>query len=199
MTTQVDLYLTMTFLQRFVLPFTAWPAFQLGIIDKNGKVLKKRTTLTTQAEKDAWGYYDIMICNLKKIFARRLPQYTPQIQGPAQAMPRNISKQPTQAGVTTIPLSTIAGSFFLFKEHIEDPEDIEEIEKRIGPYIDYVKELMEDAPVNNVGGGQIAGVGIGIAGEPPIRNSKYKSTNLKRRKKLHSYLQKSGKEKDGIH
>lgn len=34
------------------------------------------------------------------------------------------------------------------------------------------KPIQEDAPVNAVGGGQIAGVGVGTQGEPGIKNKK---------------------------
>ena len=38
------------------------------------------------------------------------------------------------------------------------------------------KPIQEDAPVNTVGGGQIAGVGVGAQGEPGV--------NLKKKKKV---------------
>ena len=34
------------------------------------------------------------------------------------------------------------------------------------------KPIQEDAPVNAVGGGQIAGVGVGTQGEPGVKNKK---------------------------
>jgi hypothetical protein len=37
------------------------------------------------------------------------------------------------------------------------------------------KPIQEDAPVNAVGGGQIAGVGIGTQGEPGVNAKKKKS------------------------
>jgi hypothetical protein len=37
------------------------------------------------------------------------------------------------------------------------------------------KPIQEDAPVNAVGGGQIAGVGIGTQGEPGVNPKKKKS------------------------
>ena len=37
------------------------------------------------------------------------------------------------------------------------------------------KSIQEDAPVNAVGGGQIAGVGIGTQGEPGVNPKKKKS------------------------
>ena len=43
----VDMYLVYQFLKRITTPFEKWPAYHLGIIDKNGKVLKQRSTLTS--------------------------------------------------------------------------------------------------------------------------------------------------------
>ena len=48
---------------------------------------------------------------------------------------------------------------------------------------EWKKKILEDAPVNNVGGGNIAGVGVGPAGEPGIKKKKKKTIvmgNIKR-------------------
>jgi hypothetical protein len=66
----VDIFLTYQFIKRIIVPFEKWDAYKLGIIDKNGKVLKKRGTLKTKQEKAAWGYFDILTANLKKLLAK---------------------------------------------------------------------------------------------------------------------------------
>lgn len=66
----VDMFLTYQLLKRINTPFEQWPAYKLGIIDKRGKVLKKKSTLKTDKEKAAWGYFDIVATNLKKIIAK---------------------------------------------------------------------------------------------------------------------------------
>jgi hypothetical protein len=66
----VDMFLTYQFLKRIVIPFEKWDAYKLGIIDKQGKVLKKKKHLETDAEKAAWGYFDILTANLKKLLAK---------------------------------------------------------------------------------------------------------------------------------
>ena len=65
-----DLYLLYTFLKRLTTPFEETKAFEFGIIDENGKVLKKRRTLKTEEEKDAYTMMDTMIFNIKKIMAK---------------------------------------------------------------------------------------------------------------------------------
>lgn len=52
--------------------------------------------------------------------------------------------------------------------------------------------LEEDAPVNNVGGGAIAGVGIGPQGQPPVRKTKYKQSNEKAGRSLLMHLRDIG-------
>ena len=66
----VDLFLVYQFLKRLATPFEQWQAYKLGIIDRNGKVLKPSATLKTAEEKNAWGYFDRMVANLKKLLAK---------------------------------------------------------------------------------------------------------------------------------
>jgi hypothetical protein len=56
--------------RRLATPFKEWEAFKLGIIDENGKVLKKRKDLTLAAERKAFGVFDVMILNIKKLLAK---------------------------------------------------------------------------------------------------------------------------------
>jgi len=66
----VDLFLVYQFVRRLATPFEKWEAYKEGIIDKDGKVLIKRKQFTTKAQSKAWGVFDIMIANLKKILAK---------------------------------------------------------------------------------------------------------------------------------
>lgn len=66
----VDLFLVYQFLKRLATPFEQWDAFKLGIIDRQGKVLKPSDKLETEKEKAAWGYFDRLVANLKKLLAR---------------------------------------------------------------------------------------------------------------------------------
>lgn len=66
----VDLFLVYQFLKRLSTPFEKWDACKLGIIDRNGKVLKSSETLKTPEEKLAWGYFDRVVANLKKLLAK---------------------------------------------------------------------------------------------------------------------------------
>lgn len=66
----VDLFLVYQFIKRLSTPFEQWEAFKLGIIDRSGKVLKPSSTLETAKEKAAWGYFDRLVANLKKLLAK---------------------------------------------------------------------------------------------------------------------------------
>lgn len=68
----VDLFLVYQFIVRLITPFDQWDAFRLGIIDKDGKVKKKRATLSSDEERKAWGYFDILAANVKKLI-NKLP------------------------------------------------------------------------------------------------------------------------------
>jgi hypothetical protein len=66
----VDLFLVYQFIRRLATPFNKWKAYDLGIIDEKGKVLIKRKDFTKKAQSQAWGIFDIMIANLKKLLAK---------------------------------------------------------------------------------------------------------------------------------
>lgn len=51
-------------------PFEETDAFEMGIIDKDGKVLRKRRTLKTQKEKNAFTVFHVLAFNLKKLLAK---------------------------------------------------------------------------------------------------------------------------------
>ena len=63
----IDIYLVYEFLKRLVTPFNKTKAFSLGLIDADGK--KIRNAVTSQ-EKDAMGYFDRLVFNLKRILSK---------------------------------------------------------------------------------------------------------------------------------
>lgn len=66
----VDLFLVYQFIRRLATPFNKWDAYKLGIIDDAGKVLIKKKDLTTSEQKKAWGVFDILVANIKKLLAK---------------------------------------------------------------------------------------------------------------------------------
>ena len=62
-----DTYLIYQVLKRLTTPFNETKAFELGLIDKDGKLLKKAKT---KDEKNAYTYFDRFIFNLKRLLHR---------------------------------------------------------------------------------------------------------------------------------
>jgi len=65
----LDIWYSYEFVKRFIKPFEKWKAYELGIIDDEGNILKKRKDLKTTEEKRAFGLYDVLVLNLKKLLA----------------------------------------------------------------------------------------------------------------------------------
>lgn len=63
----VDNLVAYKILSMLVTNFDDTKAYKLGIIDKNGKNLKKASTLKTSEEKDAYTYLTRLVFNMKKI------------------------------------------------------------------------------------------------------------------------------------
>ena len=127
----MDMFLTYQFLKRIVIPFEKSDAYKLGIIDKSGKVLKKKKTLKTDQEKAAWGYFDILTNNLKKLLAK-IP------------------------GGSSVLGSSVA-SYLLIKEHKSDLL-LNEVYFET-QFMKVYNQLTEEGevPANNVGSGEVKG------------------------------------------
>jgi hypothetical protein len=151
----VDAYLTYQFIKRIVTPFEKWDAYRLGIIDKSGKVLKKSSELKTTQEKNAWGYFDRLTSNLKKLLAK-VP------------------------GGSTMLGSAVATALLLKENdygHLNDDQLTMVL----------FTALKEDGIANVVGGGQVAGLGVGDQGEPPKGKTSLKNIKkILRRKNVSS-------------
>jgi hypothetical protein len=66
----IDLYMTYKFLRILTQSFEDTPAFELGIIDAEGNILKKRNSLKTQEEKKAYTIFHRLIWKLKRILSK---------------------------------------------------------------------------------------------------------------------------------
>ena len=101
--TAIDLFVAYRFLRILTTQWEDQPAYKLGIIDKDGKLLKRSTSLRTIDEKQAFTLLHRLVFNLKRI----------------------LSKIP---GVRT-KIGTYATALFLLKQHfggqVEDEDMIE--------------------------------------------------------------------------
>jgi hypothetical protein len=65
-----DAVVVYQFIKILATPWEEQEAFKLGIIDENGKTLKKRKTLKSQEEKNAFTVFHVLVFNLKRILER---------------------------------------------------------------------------------------------------------------------------------
>jgi hypothetical protein len=109
---QLDDFMVQQIISRLIMPFNQWEAYQYGIIDDKGKVLKQKNQLKTSKEKNSWTSIDVLCCNLKKI----LNSYPTTQMKMAQLNNIQNAKIPTVIGQPpTYPMSLLQ-NFFLLKE-----------------------------------------------------------------------------------
>ena len=65
-----NIYFVYQFLKKLVTPFEKTKAFELGIIDEKGKILKRRRDLKGDDEKSAYTLSDTLIWNIKKLMGK---------------------------------------------------------------------------------------------------------------------------------
>jgi hypothetical protein len=63
----VDIYYTFRFLRQLVTPWKDTKAYKLGLVDENGKVLKKAST---PEEKDAYTLFFRLVYNIKRLLGK---------------------------------------------------------------------------------------------------------------------------------
>lgn len=166
MTRFVDSIIAYRILRMLVTPFEETDAYRLGIIDKNGKELKRMKDLNSADERDAYSILHRMIYRLKRI----------------------IQKVP----VENKKLASFAAALALIKEHYSDEKELINLEELfldrlnsdlteevtfISNYIENkpmltFRSFMEEAPANN------AMATPGIAGFTP------ETLGIKRKKKI---------------
>ena len=175
---QLDNFMSYNILIRLGTPFSHWEACKLGIIDDKGTVLKKQGTLSDK-EKNVFGKFDIICLNLKKIIDK-IPQYK------VAMAPLNLLQSPPFSDNigSNISLGVLSGTLFLLRESVEDPDNFVFLNEKLNHYSKIIQKLYEDGeggvPANNVGGGNIAGTGVGPSGEPGVPpNTPYKKKNKK--------------------
>lgn len=128
----VDLFMVYQFIKKLTTPFSRWKANELGIIDDKGNLLKSRKELRTVKEREAFGRFDHLILNVKKLL---------------QKMPGGQSR-----------VGSYAAALWLIKEG-EDLDADALTEEMLNEYIEQAEKMLsEEAPVNAVGGGAVEGM-----------------------------------------
>lgn len=112
---QLDDFMVQQIISRLIMPFHQWDAYQYGIIDEMGKVLKKKNQLKTEKERNSWTNIDILCCNLKKI----LNSYPTTQMKMSQLNNIQNAKLPTVIGQPpTYPMSLLQNFFLLKEEYV---------------------------------------------------------------------------------
>ena len=160
----VDLFLVFNFIKRLVTPFTKWEAYKEGIIDEKGNILIKRKDFVKNSQRSAFGIFDQMILNLKKLLGK-LPGGQTKLASYASALWLIREQQRIEA------------TNYLTEESVE--EDLEvALERFLSEnetlIAEAAKREIDEEPANAVGGGNIAGLGIGPDGEPGVSKKNQK-------------------------
>ena len=158
----VDLVLIYQFLKRLTTPFEKTDAYELGLIDKDGKRTDKK--IETKEEEEAYGYFDRLVFNIKRLIER---------------IPGGKSR-----------LGSYAAALFLIKESIEPKKNyteeeliegwmsaMDDLEKSTGKTLN---ELMEEAPAN------VTGAGVAGTGDDPVHWKKPDA----RKKEMKAFLRR---------
>lgn len=163
----VDLFLVYSFIRKLVTPFEKWDAYEEGIIDEKGNILISRKDYSKNAQKKAFGIFDQMVLNVKKLLGK-LPGGQTKLASYAAALWLIREEQ------------RIHATNYLTEESVELDLDtaLERFMDENSPVIAEAAKI-EEEPVNNVGGGNIAGVGVGANGEPGV-TGKTKKKHKKR-------------------
>jgi hypothetical protein len=162
----MDLFLIYQFLKRLTTPFDKTDAFKLGLIDKDGKKLKKAET---KEEKAAMGYFDRLVFNLKRLLAQ---------------VPGGSSR-----------IASLAAALLLIKESVNPKEHytdqelieclLENMEMLEKTSYKKLNELLEDAPANATGAA-VAGTNDDVSWRMDGRNKKTKAF-------IRRYMEQKGK------
>jgi len=153
-----NIYFVYQFLKKLVTPFNKTKAFDLGIIDEKGKILKRRRDLEGDEEKDAYNLSDTLVWNLKKILGK-IPLGKSRLASYAAAL-WLIKEQQDGYKITEEELEL---QFFDMFEKMYN-NDLEFDSATLKKFED---TLIEDTPTTNMGGGNIATRGIPLLKKPP--------------------------------
>jgi hypothetical protein len=116
----IDAFITFRFLKLLVTPFDKTEAYNLGIIDKRGKVLRKYKTLERIEERQAYTILHRLVFNIKKLIEK---------------VPGGKSR-----------VASYAAALFLIKEHVKEYQDSDGqlLEKELYKYLKDNDLVLED-------------------------------------------------------
>jgi len=153
-----NIYFVYQFLKKLVTPFNKTKAFELGIIDEKGKILKRRRDLEGDEEKSAYNLSDTLIWNIKKLMGK-IPGGKSRMASYAAAL-YLIKEQQDGYKITEEELEL---QFFDMFEKMYN-NDLKFDSRTLKKFEDV---LNEDSPTTAMGGGNLAVRGIPLLKKPP--------------------------------
>ena len=163
MNKNLDLYIVYQFLKRLTTPFEEWKAYDLGVIDKKGRVLIPRDKLSKE-QAQYWTYFDLLVSNIKKLIAA-IPAGNQKLANMVMALYLTKEYKDQKAIVSEPGLAKTKGQvigYARMKEHHELADLLEQV------------NIEEEVAVNSAGAGNIAGIGVGPQGEPGVKLARLK-------------------------
>ena len=139
----VDSVITYRILRILTTPFIKTEAYKLGIIDENGKELKKMSSLQSVTERDAYTILHRMIYRIKRII-ERVPVANKQIITLAAAL--SLIKEHTNTKNEPIDIET------QYLNRLKDnlTEEVIQVNSFINEHKTLTfKQFVEEAPANN--------------------------------------------------
>ena len=153
-----NIYFVYQFLKKLVTPFNKTKAFELGIVDEKGKILKRRRDLEGDEEKSAYNLSDTLIWNIKKLMGK-IPGGKSRLASYAAAL-WLIKEQQDGYKITEEELEL---QFFdMFEKMYNNDLEFDSSTLR-----KFENALIEDTPTTNMGSGNIATRGIPLLKKPP--------------------------------
>ena len=153
-----NIYFVYQFLKKLVTPFEKTKAFELGIIDEKGKILKRRRDLEGDEEKSAYNLSDTLIWNIKKLMGK-IPGGKSRLASYAAAL-WLIKEQQDGYKITEEELEL---QFFdMFEKMYNNDLEFDSSTLR-----KFENALIEDTPTTNMGSGNLATRGIPLLKKPP--------------------------------
>jgi len=165
----VDSLIAYRILKMLVVPFENTDAFKQGIVDKNGKELKKMSELNTVAERDAYTILNRLVFRLKRII-NKVPIENKKLLNLAAAY--SLIKEHYDAGREPINFEEM----FLDRLQSDLTEETILIESFFNDKTTLTfRQFAEDAPANSAGSPGVAGFTPDSVGVSVKAQKKHKS------------------------
>ena len=152
-----DTLVTYRILKLLSTPIKNSQAFQMGLVDQNGKQLRKANT---QQERDAYTFLNRFVFKIQNALMRSSDRNARRLLtfAAALALLREYREEDDEV--------TVGALLELYMEDEDVQQKAKLMEHNVMSFTDYM--MNEEVAANAVGGGAIHGIGIGPKGEPGV-------------------------------